>query len=119
MAHEGRKEVEVHAESPFETDSGKLIVLMTPAISEENKERFLEAWPTLKEELKAQPGVAGVSAGPKSATRSTASELESSPLLVDSRLPSSPRAPPTRPLPSSRALSSTTRASIPRSERPG
>ncbi|KAM0436680.1 hypothetical protein ACHAPT_002389 [Fusarium lateritium] len=38
--------------------------IVVPTISEENKGRFLEAWPTLKEELKAQPGVAGVSAGP-------------------------------------------------------
>jgi len=38
--------------------------IVVPTISEENKDRFLEAWPTLKEELKSQPGVAGVSAGP-------------------------------------------------------
>ncbi|KAF4461112.1 hypothetical protein FALBO_12104 [Fusarium albosuccineum] len=39
-------------------------VIVAPDVPAESKERFLGAWPTLKEELKAQPGVAGVSAGP-------------------------------------------------------
>ncbi|KAM5351196.1 hypothetical protein ACJ41O_003919 [Fusarium nematophilum] len=38
--------------------------IVVPEIPAESQERFLSAWPTLQADLKAQPGVAGVSAGP-------------------------------------------------------
>ncbi|PNP57328.1 hypothetical protein FNYG_15234 [Fusarium nygamai] len=41
-----------------------IFVITVLEIPFESQERFLGAWPTLKEDLKYQPGVAGVSAGP-------------------------------------------------------
>ncbi|KAF5645902.1 uncharacterized protein FTJAE_2332 [Fusarium tjaetaba] len=41
-----------------------IFVITVPEIPSESQDRFLEAWPTLKEDLKSQPAVAGVSAGP-------------------------------------------------------
>ncbi|KAH6962694.1 hypothetical protein DER45DRAFT_98714 [Fusarium avenaceum] len=41
-----------------------IFVITVPSIPSESQERFLSAWPTLKDELKSQEGVAGVSAGP-------------------------------------------------------
>ncbi|KAF7550511.1 hypothetical protein G7Z17_g5677 [Cylindrodendrum hubeiense] len=38
--------------------------IIVPNVPAEKKDQFLAAWPTLAADLKSQPGVAGVSAGP-------------------------------------------------------
>ncbi|KPM39829.1 hypothetical protein AK830_g6715 [Neonectria ditissima] len=41
-----------------------ILSIVAPNIPADRKDAFLAAWPTLKADLEAQPGVAGVSAGP-------------------------------------------------------
>ena len=40
-----------------------ILSIIAPEIPAESKDRFLSAWPSLLNELKSQPGVAGASGG--------------------------------------------------------
>lgn len=40
-----------------------ILVIITPDIPADSKDKFLGAWPTIKDELSKQPGVLGVAGG--------------------------------------------------------